>query len=375
MNYHSAGSSGIFSFNKDKIMLSYSDYLNQIKELVAGKSIAITTHTGPDPDAIGSCLGIQWLVLKLGAISADVFFAGTVSDYQNKTIINILNVNYKAIDRLSSALKKEKSEYDITILVDTAVTGEKNLPQISFDPSIIIDHHDEIPKSKPQIEIIQPIGSCSTIITKLIFELSDKSFSSDNLEDQIVATALMFGIKTDTQDLSSNNTKDLDRQMYAEISKFIDADKANKINNYDIPEQIFELEVKAYQNRRKKGTVLVAGLGYLEPEYRDALPYIANRLLRMKGVETVVTFAIINGLLDVSVRSLSPALNIQELCYNVFGEKYSGAKKEGKAGGAKVPLGFYELSDVKSLDIAKDLLWKATEEIMVQKIFKITAAE
>ncbi len=56
---------------------------------------AIFTHPFPDPDAIGSMMGLAWLLQKKYDVEADCFFDGQVSHPQNMAMINLLEPDLK----------------------------------------------------------------------------------------------------------------------------------------------------------------------------------------------------------------------------------------------------------------------------------------
>jgi len=67
-------------------------YIKQCKIDNEEKVIRIHTHVNPDPDAIGSAMGIQ-LILKDAGLDSVVCYSGEVSHPQNKTILNVLDIS------------------------------------------------------------------------------------------------------------------------------------------------------------------------------------------------------------------------------------------------------------------------------------------
>jgi nanoRNase/pAp phosphatase (c-di-AMP/oligoRNAs hydrolase) len=109
-------------------------YLNDIAELLKGKKkAAIFTHASPDPDAIGSMMGMDWLLQKMD-VDADLFYSGAISHPQNRAFVNLLDPS------LQDASKFVAADYDLTILVD-AVPANACVDGVKFD--LVIDHHKE----------------------------------------------------------------------------------------------------------------------------------------------------------------------------------------------------------------------------------------
>ena len=61
-----------------------------------GSKVAIWISS-PDPDALGSAMGLQWLLSK-NNITSDIWFKGLISHAQNKTMVNILNITLLNLD-------------------------------------------------------------------------------------------------------------------------------------------------------------------------------------------------------------------------------------------------------------------------------------
>jgi nanoRNase/pAp phosphatase (c-di-AMP/oligoRNAs hydrolase) len=231
-------------------------------------------------------------------------------------------------------------------------------------PDIIIDHHEDDPNGDFLLKDIRQVGSTSTIIADYIFKM-ELEFSEDNEDDVNAATALFFGIENDTGNLVSETTKQIDIDCFLSLLKYVDINVITNIRDYPIPRYFFELEEVANQNKKIEGSVLVAGLGFLKPERRDGIPYIADKFLRMEGIETVVAFAIIDDDLVASLRTTNKSISLNSICHSIFGENFSGAKQG--AGGARVPLGL--MAPKNNDKDVKDLVWEATAKKLAADIF------
>jgi nanoRNase/pAp phosphatase (c-di-AMP/oligoRNAs hydrolase) len=311
----------------------YEIMINALKKIKRGEKIAIFTQDNPDPDAIGSAFGLAWYIRKInpsvGGVS--IYYGGEISHPQNRTFVNLLNIGMKRVSK-----KETYDEYALKIFVDVASSGKKNLQSTEVIPDIIIDHHEDNPDGDYVLKDIRPMGATATMICDYILK-SGIQFSQDNEEDVNVATALLFAIENDTGNLVSETTKQLDIDCFLHLLNLIDINIITNVRNYPIPRYFFELDEIANKNKRIVGSVLVTGLEFLKPDRRDALPYIADKYLRMEGIETVVVFSIIDEFLVASLRTTNKSISLNSICHAIFGEQYSGAKTG--SGGARVPLG------------------------------------
>lgn len=162
-------------------------------------SIAIYIPGSPDPDAIASAYAIK-LILKYITVDADIFTEKRLSLAQNQAFVERLKIPIQVGREIN--LKK----YDAYIVPDYQNNWIENVSD-SIPCAVHLDHHS-ISKSTVEADfslIRTDAGSTSTLVALIIKNLS----ISFNEEDIIImATALTFGIQTDTD--KYNYTTDLD---------------------------------------------------------------------------------------------------------------------------------------------------------------------
>jgi len=300
------------------------------------KKIAIFTHLTPDPDAIGSAIGLRWFLKKNYGIQSDVFYGGEISHPQNKTMLNVLSISLGKLDEYKTEMAGA-NPYNKVILVDCT---EKNSGIEKVDA--IIDHH----RTKIKVEDYEyvnkeDVGSCCSIVWKIIND-NDVEFDGSD-EDKIVATAMLMGIKTDTNDLLSENTAELDNVAYQNLARNADISKISAILNYPLPKYLFDLELEALRpdNGKQVHSAFLTFLGILSPAKRDSLPILADKLIRIEGTSTSIIFCIIDDHIEASVRSKDVSLDVDAFCKKLFGKEFAGGKYG--AGGARIPMGFFGL--------------------------------
>ena len=336
-------------------------FQNAIRALKRNTKVAIFTQDNPDPDAIGSAVGLSWLMRKINpGVGCSIFYGGEISHPQNRTFVNLLNVEMRRVDA-----KRDYEEYALKVFVDVASAGKKNLQSISIQPDIIIDHHEDNPEGDYILKDIRVMGATATIICDYILK-SGYQLNEESEEDVNVATAMLFAIENDTGNLVSENTRQLDIDCFLYLLKRVDINIITNVRDYPIPRYFFELEEIANKNKELVGSVLVTGLEFLKPDRRDALPYIADKFLRMEGIETVVVFAIIGDFLEASLRTTNKSISLNSICHSIFGEPFSGAKT--RSGGARVPLGL--MAPKNSEESVRQMVWEALSKKLMGEIFE-----
>ena len=136
-NNKPAGKRSNIDSNKNRINIP--DFKKIILDKTKDKSkVAIFTHTSPDPDAIGSMMGMVWFLKKEFGLDSDCFYGGGISHPQNMAMCNLLEPGLRLFDEY------KENDYGIRVLVDT-VPSNANVGdnQVEFD--IVIDHHKENP--------------------------------------------------------------------------------------------------------------------------------------------------------------------------------------------------------------------------------------
>ena len=322
------------------------------------KEILILIHNFPDPDAIASGIGMQAVLRLLDLKPGPVYYSGEISHPQNRSLVTLLNI---------SVLNYEKEPFEDGlwgICVDMNGVGQDtNQPHISTQNvtvKAVVDHH-KAKHSKDTLVDNRFVGATSSIIWDYLKKL-DYNFKTE--EGATIATGLLVGLKTDTQELVSDNTAKLDFEASQDLIHLSDKQKLVSIINYPLPEYFFELRQIANkeENKRFENSTLVSGLGVVSTAKRDALPVIADEFLRMSSVQTSVVFAIIEDYIDISVRSNNITIDVGEFLKSIFG---SGGGKRG-AGRTRIPLGFFELSNLDN--VLKGEIWEIAKKIVMNKI-------
>jgi len=332
------------------------------------KPVVIVTHDNPDPDAIAASLGMRRIVQSINPdVECDVIYGGEISHPQNKTLMNVLGVNITTKRDVfeGEAEKKDYEEkYGTVIVVDTI--PERCLPK-GIKAFLTIDHHRNETKNS-ELQDIREVGASASIVWEYMASQTIK-LSADVDTDSSLATAMLVGIKTDTQDLVSENTKDIDFTSYKHLLEYVNRRQLSSIINYPIPPYHFDLRSKLDnpENFKIDNGVFVGGLGYMMSSRRDAIATLAEERARMEGVDTAFVFGIVDDCIVASVRSNGVAVDVNALCQRIFGKEYGGGKMN--AGAARVPLSNF-LFDVT--DCNKEKMWDAIKSCLIEVILKKT---
>ena len=173
-----------------------------VKLLKKSKNIAIFSHKGPDPDAVGSALALRHALLKMGK---------SVSLFCDDEIVG----NFGFLEGFEDYNKSELGEFDLYISVDVASSELLGKYQDVFSNkqnTIKIDHHEK-GTNFAKHNVVKKYSACAILIFELLKALKVK------ITDKI-ATCLYFGICGDTGIFKNNNT---DSKTFAVCAELFDA--------------------------------------------------------------------------------------------------------------------------------------------------------
>lgn len=289
---------------------------------------AIFSHRFPDPDAVGSMLGMQWLLLRKYQIESDLFYFGDVAHPQNATMCNLLEPGMQKVEDYNAEL------YGLRILVDAIPKNAGvNGHEIVFD--LVIDHHRDLPQDYDGVLVHMKIGSCSAAVFDIIKKLCTENtpwFEHSIDFDTKVATALITGIMVDTTFMLSDDTTEYERVAFDQLFPYRDSKVLHDVIFFKRPK--FWIDKKAQgcatATIEQQGYAIV-GLGLIPEKSRDLLADMADEMVSWASVETAIAFGIVGGdRIEGCVRSLDSSLAVSDFCKILGTEDGSGGGKQGK---------------------------------------------
>ncbi len=261
-----------------------------LKFLEEKKRWNIILHNNPDPDCIGSSFGLQF-IFNQHKIKSKLFYNGIIGRAENKEMLKVLKINLTPINKLR--IRKVSN----LALLD-AQFGSKNQPLDKKNvPRIVIDHHPmrKLMKKIEYVDIRPDYGSTSTIITEYIQTL--------NLEpDERVATALYYGIKTDTAGFTRNFTQN-DNNAINFLHDFVSFKLLGKIEHPPLNKNYYKKTCDALNQAEFYNNVIITDIG--KADYPDICAEIADYFIRMKGINWVLAFSEFENNLYFSIRTRS----------------------------------------------------------------------
>lgn len=290
------------------------------------QNVSILVHNTPDPDCMGAAFGFATLLKCAYGLSSKIYHYGKLSHPMNRSAKNVLHIP------LNDGEEFDPDKSSASIVLDTDLSATPFKDKIN-SVDVRIDHHNLDRDSEPKLLDVRDVGSTCAIVWEYM-----KEFNIPMAEYSNVATAMVLGISTDTLDFTAESTSDLDMAAFRELLPFVNRELLAKIHRYELPKILFRIETDAFNSQEVKNSTLITSVGEQSAHNRDIIPMIADRFVRMVGINTVFIMGVIEDNLVVSVRSGDSRVDVGEVCAKVFGKDFSGSKEGGGSGGARVPL-------------------------------------
>lgn len=295
----------------------------QLKETLQDVTeILILLHDDPDPDAIASGEALRYLLAETLDIEGQLAHRGTIGRAENRALVDYLSVALLQ-------LPEEGFEPDRPVGVLDTQPGAGNIPLAADFPAVlVIDHHGELQDGDSAFCDVRPwIGASSTIITQYLRAAGCRPTMK-------LATALFYGIKTDTKALS-RDTSAADVAAYFYLLPFVEIEALVEIENAQVPAAYFRNLATAMEGARVYDDVVISYLGQMD--YPDLAAEIADLFLRLEGVEWAICLGVYDDTLHLSVRARREDANAEALALAAVGETGSAGGRNTLAGG-QVPL-------------------------------------
>ncbi len=280
------------------------------------KRVYIQPHNVPDPDAIASSFALKVLLKHFG-VKSKIIYVDLIEKANSKRMVEIFKIGLE--QKEDSFVSAEK---DFIILVD-AQQGNSNITDFNFKNIAVIDHHSDL-SSGGYIykDVRNNVGSCATIIAEYFKEAGVEP-SND------VATALVYGIMTDTDNLTRNSNK-ADADMFYWLYNLADFTMIKNLRMNEIGKEDIYAYAKALQNIEIYGNI---GFIHIEDCNDSLLGTISDMVYTIEGVNIVVSYAKRDDGIKFSIRSGEKDIRANKLIKHILSDKGIGGGHDVMAGG------------------------------------------
>jgi len=285
-----------------------------------GKTIIII-HDNPDPDSLASAMALRHLIAMKLSKDAVIAFSGMIGRSENIAMAKELEITLIPLQMV------ELDEFSVVCMLDTQPgTGNNSLPA-DCRVDIVIDHHPlrEATKACRWVDVRDDYGVTATILYEYL--VAQKITIGTKL-----ATALYYALKSETQDLGREANQP-DREAYLRLFPVANKRLLFEITNPKLPVEHFRTIHSGVENAIIYGKLLVANLQAIC--FPEVVSEIADYLVRLEGIEIVLSMGHYNDEVILSLRTTSTHLNAGEIIKRLVAGRGVGGG-HGMMAGAKL---------------------------------------
>jgi nanoRNase/pAp phosphatase (c-di-AMP/oligoRNAs hydrolase) len=277
-----------------------------LREFAAGaETVPILIHRDPDPDAVSSALGVAWL-LGGSPDRTPIVTLGPITRPENRRMVDLLRI------RVTNVTEDELRGLDRVITVDTQ---PRKLQKDGRPRLAVIDHHPPENDYSADFADIRPeYGATATMITEYLRAGSSRRIGRS------LATALLYGIRTDTDSLTRGVTP-ADVAAYGFLQERADLHLVHRFDRPSYAAATARLFGSALAQLECDHDLCVSYIGELAADEVHVLADLADFCLGVESAAWAVAAAIHEGELVLTLRHAGG------------GGGRGGAATEGGAGG------------------------------------------
>ncbi len=296
--------------------------------------VIILTHDNPDPDAISSAAGLGFLVEKAFRLPVTLAFGGIVGRAENRSLLDELDVSFKQVEEI------EFRSTAAVALVDTQPRAGNNSFPVGQIPTIVIDHHPVRPESSVAAysDVRPEYGACASIIVEFL--------RAAKLEpDRRLATALFYGIQSETMDLGREASKaEIDASLF--LYPRSDPVAISRIRHARVPLAVYRSVYSGLGQAWSRGSVICVPAGRLD--YPDIVAELADLFMRVDDIDWVIAGGRYRDGMYISVRAFNPDAHAGDLVREVIRDRGS-AGGHGEMAGARIDVGQLSAGEYEEL--------------------------
>lgn len=259
----------------------------QMTALIKHDHIYIQTHNFPDPDAIASAYGLQYLLAQQ-KIRSTICYKGKVNHGSSSKMVHLIGIDIVEFEDM------ENMAEDAEVILVDAQKGNANIIDFPGNDVMCIDHHPTFERADYVYSDIRcKVGACSSIIASYFFENGISM-------NQRVATALLYGIKIDTANLTRGVSK-LDLDMFYKMFDHVDKNLIESLDRSVLRREDLKAYANAINSIQFHGNISFANTGAECPE--SLIAAISDFIMMIDTIDVTVVYSMKADGIKISMRS------------------------------------------------------------------------
>ena len=258
----------------------------------------------PDPDAIAASIAMR-AALGFTPDDSPIVSCGRVTRPENRRLVNELGIEVQHV------VVESLDERRPLVLIDVQ---PPYFPEELGEVAAVIDHHPTAGRFRARFRDVRTAyGACATMAAEYLLASSHPDL------DPGMATALLYGIVTDTKSLS-RHTSDEDLEMFARLFPLADHSALRRIQHPSYGRVPLHRFGAALQTVTSERGVAYLHVGALPKSEEHVVAQFAEFCLGIAGAEISAVSGVFGSQLVMSTRALSPRARLGERLHELFGE-------------------------------------------------------
>ncbi len=285
--------------------------------------VAVFTHDDPDPDAIAAGMAVLRICQELG-LPARLYHGGALYRLENRFFARLVDAPLSNVTPEEAATIVARAAR--VVLVDAGKPGEHNaLPKGSV-PNVVLDHHstNRDALTADYCDVRPHVGSASTLLT---LYLQGMGISPGG----VLASALLYGLRTDTDHLR-RNAFPADARVSVYLAGLADQRLMDLLERPPRSAEAMDAIGRGLVGRLRAGEAVFSWVGVLA--VREDLAQVADFLLQEEGVAAVFVLGRVGDVVHLSARSEQGGPHVGEVVHRALEGVGSGGGHPTLAGGS-----------------------------------------
>lgn len=291
-----------------------------LEVLKSFEHVIVVTHDNPDPDAISAGWAACYLIEQRLEKKTRFVARGAIVRAENARMVEVLKPPLMLLETIHAP------ESTAVVLVDCSPLGANHLLTASDLKALaVIDHHKQDSRRfRVAFRDIRPrIGASATILTQYLREQA-----IDPPPD--LATALIYGIQTDTHGLDSIFSPS-DRRALAWLPQWVDQRKLADIENAPLTRGYFGDLLLAFESTFVYEDVAICFLPRVSGP--EIVGEVADLLIRCNDLNRVLCATAVEDGIVMSVRTSAAGGDAAEILEKAVHKLGHGGGHRRRAGG------------------------------------------
>lgn len=267
----------------------------------------------PDPDSMASALAVRRLLWK-HVHKTQIAYVNEIQRLDNLAMVDLLRIPMLKLNDVVV------SDYSCKILVDSQPDHSEDFASLNYHA--IIDHHPKTKKwNAPYVDVRPGYGATSTILIEYLRAAGIKPSMK-------LATALLYGIKTDTANFERSGTEE-DVKQFQYVFQYGNMHRLRKIEKSELKVSDLRYFQIALANRKVTKKGIYSHLRRVP--HGDLCVQVADFFTRIHGVPWMVVSGMTGDELIIIFRNDGLRKDAGHLAKLAFGDLGRAGGHEGAA--------------------------------------------